>query len=172
MWFGIVGEESVWIPVSCDRVQEIIDLNKKGIIPESFEDLNPDKPVAEKLSLSELNSDLERMDKKYGSTKIRAPIKTEDVGTTATIGLVVQSRISKQDLNQMRKALQRPEDRLLKPQDPQQIQIRLIQTQEMQAIRMQMEQRRNHTRKIQEKVQTKTSWKWTTNTAKRLNYLG
>jgi hypothetical protein len=69
MWFGIVGEESVWIPVSCDRVQEIIDLNKKGIIPESFEDLNPDKPVAEKLSLSELNSDLERMDKKYGNTK-------------------------------------------------------------------------------------------------------
>lgn len=69
MWFGIVGEESVWIPVSCDRVQEIIDLNKKGIIPESFEDLNPDKPVAEKLSLSELNSDLERMDKKYGSSK-------------------------------------------------------------------------------------------------------
>jgi cell fate regulator YaaT (PSP1 superfamily) len=69
MWFGIVGEESVWIPVSCDRVQEIIDLKKKGIIPESFEDLNPDKPVAEKLSLSELNSDLERMDKKYGSSK-------------------------------------------------------------------------------------------------------
>jgi cell fate regulator YaaT (PSP1 superfamily) len=69
MWFGIVGEESVWIPVSCDRVQEIIDLNKKGIIPESFEDLNPDKPVAEKLSLSELNSDLDRMDKKYGSSK-------------------------------------------------------------------------------------------------------
>jgi cell fate regulator YaaT (PSP1 superfamily) len=69
MWFGLVGEESVWIPVSCDRVQEIIDLNKKGIIPESFEDLNPDKPVAEKLSLSELNSDLERMDKKYGNTK-------------------------------------------------------------------------------------------------------
>jgi cell fate regulator YaaT (PSP1 superfamily) len=69
MWFGIVGEESVWSPVSCERVQEIIDLNKKGIIPESFEDLNPDKPVAEKLSLSELNSDLERMDKKYGNTK-------------------------------------------------------------------------------------------------------
>jgi hypothetical protein len=28
MWFGIVGEESIWIPVSCDRVKEIIDLNK------------------------------------------------------------------------------------------------------------------------------------------------
>ncbi len=69
MWFGIVGEESIWIPVSCDRVKEIIDLNKQGIIPESFEDLNPDKPIAEKLSLSELNSDLDRMDKKYGSTK-------------------------------------------------------------------------------------------------------
>ena len=36
MWFGIVGEEAIWIPVSCDRVAEIVDLNKKGIIPESF----------------------------------------------------------------------------------------------------------------------------------------
>jgi len=69
MWFGIVGEEAIWIPVSCDRVAEIIELNKQGIIPESFSDLNPDTPVAEKLSLSELNSDLERMDKKYGGKK-------------------------------------------------------------------------------------------------------
>ena len=66
MWFGIVGEEAIWIPVSCDRVAEIVDLNKKGIIPESFEDLNPDAPAVEKPTLSELNSDLERMDKKYG----------------------------------------------------------------------------------------------------------
>ena len=69
MWFGIVGEEAIWIPVSCDRVAEIIELNKKGIIPESFEDLNPDAPAVEKPSLSELNSDLERMDKKYGGVK-------------------------------------------------------------------------------------------------------
>jgi len=69
MWFGIVGEESIWIPVSCDRVAEIIELNKQGIIPESFSDLNPDAPVVEKPSLSELNSDLERMDKKYGGKK-------------------------------------------------------------------------------------------------------
>ena len=69
MWFGIVGEEAIWIPVSCDRVAEIVDLNKKGIIPESFEDLNPDAPAVEKPTLSELNSDLERMDKKYGGVK-------------------------------------------------------------------------------------------------------
>ena len=69
MWFGIVGEEAIWIPVSCDRVAEIIELNKKGIIPESFSDLNPDAPVVEKPTLSELNSDLERMDKKYGGKK-------------------------------------------------------------------------------------------------------
>jgi len=68
MWFGIVGEEAIWIPVSCDRVAEIIELNKKGIIPESFEDLNPDAPAVEKPTLSELNSDLERMDKKYGGS--------------------------------------------------------------------------------------------------------
>jgi cell fate regulator YaaT (PSP1 superfamily) len=75
MWFGIIGEEAIWIPVSCDRVQEIIDLNKKGIIPESFEDLNPDAPVVEKLSLSQLNSDLDRMDKKYGGSKNKGGFK-------------------------------------------------------------------------------------------------
>jgi len=69
MWFGIVGEESIWIPVACDRVAEIIELNKKGIIPESFENLNPDAPIIEKLKASELNSDLDRMDKKYGKSK-------------------------------------------------------------------------------------------------------
>jgi cell fate regulator YaaT (PSP1 superfamily) len=69
MWFGIVGEEAIWIPVSCDRVAEIIELNKQGIIPESFSDLNPNAPVVEKPTLSELNSDLERMDKKYGGKK-------------------------------------------------------------------------------------------------------
>ncbi len=71
MWFGIEGEESNWIPVSCDRVAEIIELNKKGIIPESFENLSPDAPEVEKPTISELNSDLDRMDKKY--TKNRNP---------------------------------------------------------------------------------------------------
>jgi cell fate regulator YaaT (PSP1 superfamily) len=75
MWFGITGDEAIWIPVSCDRVQEIIDLNKKGIIPESFEDLNPDAPIVEKLSLSQLNSDLDRMDTKYGGTKNKGGFK-------------------------------------------------------------------------------------------------
>lgn len=69
MWFGIVGEESHWIPVSCDRVAEVIALNKQGIIPESFEDLNPEGPSQEKPSVSELNSDLERMNKKYANKR-------------------------------------------------------------------------------------------------------
>lgn len=69
MWFGFAGEESIWIPVTCDRVKEIIELNKKGIIPDSFENLSPDVPEVEKPKLSELNSDLERMDKKYGKSK-------------------------------------------------------------------------------------------------------
>lgn len=75
MWFGIIGEEAIWIPVSCDRVQEIIDLNKKGIVPESFEDLNPDTPAVEKLSLSQLNSDLDRMDKNMAGQKIKEDLK-------------------------------------------------------------------------------------------------
>ncbi|MHA8087530.1 PSP1 domain-containing protein [Aquirufa sp. Wall-65K1] len=73
MWFGFAGEESIWIPVTCDRVKEIIDLNKKGIIPDSFENLDPDVPEVEKPKLSELNSDLERMDKKYGKGKPSGP---------------------------------------------------------------------------------------------------
>jgi len=73
MWFAVEGEESNWVAVGCDRVAEIIELNKKGIIPESFENLSPDSPVVEKLSISELNSDLERMDKKYAKGGKRNP---------------------------------------------------------------------------------------------------
>ena len=73
MWFGIDGGESNWIPVSCDRVAEIIALNKKGIIPESFDNLSPDAPEVEKPSISELNSDLERMDKKYAKGRGNQP---------------------------------------------------------------------------------------------------
>lgn len=62
MWFGYEGE-NIWHPIKANRVNEIITLNKKGVKPVSL--VEDDEP--EKDDISALNSDLERMDKKYKS---------------------------------------------------------------------------------------------------------
>ena len=63
MWFGY-SAESIWHPLPIVRVLEIVELNKKGIIPESFEVLTP---VGEKepVTAAALNSDLQKLDAKY-----------------------------------------------------------------------------------------------------------
>lgn len=63
MWFGY-SAESTWHPLPIPRVLEIVELNKKGIIPESFEVLIP---VGEKepVTAAALNSDLQKLDAKY-----------------------------------------------------------------------------------------------------------
>jgi len=59
MWFGY-DNENTWIPIGVDRVKQILNQNSKGKKPASLlEDNEPDKD-----SLA-LNSDLEKMDKKY-----------------------------------------------------------------------------------------------------------
>lgn len=63
MWFGYDKENS-WHPVDVDRVSEILELNKKGTIPSSL--LENSLAVAEE-NVSAINSDLERMDKKYSN---------------------------------------------------------------------------------------------------------
>lgn len=70
MWFGYRGEESNWIPVTVDKVREIVELNEKGIQPQSLDvlentpaSLDLDKPI------SGLNADLDKMDKKYSNNK-------------------------------------------------------------------------------------------------------
>ena len=62
MWFGF-REENTWYPLNVDRVNEILKLNAEGKKPA---DLNLDV-LQEKLSIQTLNSDLERMDKKFKS---------------------------------------------------------------------------------------------------------
>lgn len=63
MWFGY-DDENTWIPIEVERVNEILALNKKGKNPASLmEDNEPDKDS------TALNSDLERMDKKYTKKK-------------------------------------------------------------------------------------------------------
>jgi cell fate regulator YaaT (PSP1 superfamily) len=62
MWFGY-DTENTWFPIEVDRVKEIIALNKKGVKPATlFENVE-----AEKEDISTINSDLERLDKKFSS---------------------------------------------------------------------------------------------------------
>lgn len=61
MWFGYDKENS-WIPVSAERVREVIALNEKGETPETL--LEDKVDFSEEIS-TVLNSDLERLDKKF-----------------------------------------------------------------------------------------------------------
>ncbi|GAA4448586.1 hypothetical protein GCM10023189_06670 [Nibrella saemangeumensis] len=68
MWFGY-STESTWHPLPITRVLEIIELNKRGVVPESFEVLTPVAEKKEPVGLAALNSDLDRLDKKYAAAK-------------------------------------------------------------------------------------------------------
>lgn len=68
MWFSFDKDDN-WYSVPVDRVVEIMELNKKGIIPSSFEDLREEKDVEEERSNMTVNSDLARLDKKYSNNK-------------------------------------------------------------------------------------------------------
>lgn len=61
MWFGY-REENTWYPVNVDRVKEILEMNKKGHKPDT---LLIDKEDEGKDTTQALNSDLERLDKKF-----------------------------------------------------------------------------------------------------------
>lgn len=61
MWFGYENENS-WIAIPTDRVKEIIKLNEKDVRPATLKEDN----IEQKDEVSEaLNSDLERLDKKF-----------------------------------------------------------------------------------------------------------
>jgi len=60
MWFGF-REDNNWYPVNIDRVNHILRLNREGKKPATLEI----DEVEEKVAPGPLNSDLDRMDKKY-----------------------------------------------------------------------------------------------------------
>ena len=62
MWFGY-KEENAWYPLNVDRVNEILALNQAGQKPATLE-LDQ---IEEREPLSVLNSDLERLDKKFSN---------------------------------------------------------------------------------------------------------
>jgi cell fate regulator YaaT (PSP1 superfamily) len=60
MWFGF-SEENTWFPLNIERVNHILKLNREGKKPAN---LTLDQ-LEEKVPTETLNSDLDRMDKKY-----------------------------------------------------------------------------------------------------------
>ena len=67
LWFGYEGENA-WIPVPANRVAIVKEMNEKGEKPDT---LLEDNVGGEGLESQSLNSDLERMDKKYTSKSSR-----------------------------------------------------------------------------------------------------
>ena len=61
LWFGYHGE-STWIPVSAERVSNILDMNKEGKKPET---LLEDVVNKDEEAVMTLNSDLEILDRKF-----------------------------------------------------------------------------------------------------------
>lgn len=66
MWFGY-SEENTWYPLNVERVNEILRMNQEGKKPASLEE----NVAAVKEPVASLNSDLERMDKKFSSKSRR-----------------------------------------------------------------------------------------------------
>lgn len=61
MWFGY-GGENTWYPVNVERVIEVLEMNKKGVKPDSLLVNKEDDGRGENQAL---NSDLEQLDKKF-----------------------------------------------------------------------------------------------------------
>lgn len=66
MFFGFEKDNN-WYPVAVDKVKEILDMNKKGEVPDSLETIViPELVLAqERKEASSLSTDLESLDRKY-----------------------------------------------------------------------------------------------------------
>jgi cell fate regulator YaaT (PSP1 superfamily) len=73
MWFGY-HEENTWYPLNIQRVNEILQMNQEGKKPASLEE----NTIAEKEPIESLNSDLERMDRKFSNKSRRKKKKRND----------------------------------------------------------------------------------------------
>jgi cell fate regulator YaaT (PSP1 superfamily) len=67
MWFSFEKDDN-WYPVPVNRVVEIMELNKKGIIPTSFDEMKELKDMAVEKPQA-INSDLAKLDQKYNINK-------------------------------------------------------------------------------------------------------
>jgi cell fate regulator YaaT (PSP1 superfamily) len=69
MYFGFEKDNN-WYPVTIEKVMEIVEMNKKGILPESLDVLVPETVQAqERKEAGSLNTDLESLDRKYSGSE-------------------------------------------------------------------------------------------------------
>lgn len=85
MWFGF-DKDTNWYPVPIGKVLEIIELNKKDIIPESLEILTPEPEKGTDKVAGKLNSDLENLDKKYSDEQKKKKKKKNRSGKSRVNG--------------------------------------------------------------------------------------
>jgi cell fate regulator YaaT (PSP1 superfamily) len=105
MWFGYRGEESNWIPIAVDRVQEVLALNAKGERPQTIDGAESAKIELElEKGSGPLNADLDKMDRKYGGGKKKFE----------------KPKFDRPDFKQERKEFVRPERKDFKPNPNQQ----------------------------------------------------
>lgn len=105
MWFGYRGEESNWIPITVDRVQEVLALNAKGERPQTIDGAESAKIELElEKGSGPLNADLDKMDRKYGGGKKKFE----------------KPKFDRPDFKQDRKEFVRPERKEFKPNPTQQ----------------------------------------------------
>ncbi len=77
MWFGFT-EENTWYPLNIERVNHILRMNREGRKPATLDiDQVEEKPASEPL-----NSDLDRMDKKFKSKSKKRKKKRPQGGNT------------------------------------------------------------------------------------------
>ena len=106
MWFGYRGEESNWIPITVDRVKEVLALNVKGERPQTIDGAESAKIELElEKGSGPLNADLDKMDRKYGGG-----IKKK----------FDKPKFDRPDFKQERKEFVRPERKDFKPNPNQQ----------------------------------------------------
>jgi cell fate regulator YaaT (PSP1 superfamily) len=106
MWFGYRGEESNWIPITVDRVQEVLALNAKGERPQTIDGAESAKIELElEKGSGPLNADLDKMDRKYGGGVKKKFDKP---------------KFDRPDFKQERKEFVRPERKEFKPNPNQQ----------------------------------------------------
>jgi cell fate regulator YaaT (PSP1 superfamily) len=112
MWFGF-KEESSWHPLSVDRVNEILELNKKGVNPASLDENEIE--VKEDVEAQKEKSELARFDDKFSKNKKKKKKKKKNPNSGQNPGQN-QSPNSNQDnqqnnnqqRNQQPKQQQRP----------------------------------------------------------------
>jgi cell fate regulator YaaT (PSP1 superfamily) len=67
MWFGF-SDETTWFPISAARAGEILEMNKKGVIPASLEQ-NAEEDKKEAEAAAKEKTELSRFDEKFKSKK-------------------------------------------------------------------------------------------------------